>query len=193
MQSRTETYAGTSSTLPLRLYVGRRLGPRWTLGVGRPKPRRGLRGSGLPRRGNPACAAFARETPTALVAKRSAGVIPCGPAPRRPAFTKHDARTRRSPSAHRHHFSTSARVGFGVDLFGSNDPIQNCAEEISTKPFSLAILKIPKLPRHDEHRALALRSTCCRPFPHLNFVAFQINSSLISKCMHTHPPHVPAS
>ena len=35
-------------------------------------------------RGNPACAAFARLTPTALVAKRSDGVLPCGPAPRRP-------------------------------------------------------------------------------------------------------------
>jgi hypothetical protein len=92
------------------------------VGQGRPTPKAapGLAGRGCPRWGNPACAAFERETPTALVAKRSAVVIPCGPAPRRPAYTKHDARTRRSPSAHRHHFSTSTRVGFGVDLFGSN-------------------------------------------------------------------------
>ena len=36
MQSRTETYAGASGTLPLRLYGGCRLGPRWTLGAQRP-------------------------------------------------------------------------------------------------------------------------------------------------------------
>lgn len=81
---RTKTCAGASGTLPSRLCVGRCPGEPQRQSARRPKPRRGLRGRGLPRRGNPACAAFARLTPTALVAKRSDGVLPCGPAPRRP-------------------------------------------------------------------------------------------------------------
>ena len=48
----------------------------------RPMPTRDLRGSNLPRRGNPDCADFARAT--TFVAKQSDRVLPCGPAPRRP-------------------------------------------------------------------------------------------------------------
>ncbi len=97
----------TSSSL--RLYVGRCLGPRQTKGARRPKQRRGLLGCSCPR-GNPACAVFAWAnpafvvfaqatptfawaTPTASVAKRSAGVLPCGPAPRCPVLDGVDAQT----------------------------------------------------------------------------------------------------
>jgi hypothetical protein len=92
-QSNTDTYAAASGTIPLRLCVRRGVRQSPTKGARRPKPRRGLRGRGCPQWGNPACSAFARATPTALVAKRSAGVIPCGPAPRSPAYTKDDAHT----------------------------------------------------------------------------------------------------
>ena len=121
MQSRTETYAGTSGTLPLRLYVGRRLGPRWTLGARRPKPRRGLRGRGCPRWGNAACAAFARETPTALVAKQSAGGDPVRSSATPPRV--HEGRRAQTPvtvgTPPSVFFLTTARLGFGVVLFGS--------------------------------------------------------------------------
>jgi hypothetical protein len=39
------------------------------------------------------CAAFARATPTLRVAKRSAWVLPCGPALRRPALGGADGQT----------------------------------------------------------------------------------------------------
>jgi hypothetical protein len=93
--SNTETCAATSGTIPLRLCVRRDFRPSPTKGARRPKLRRGLRGPGSSRWGYPACAAFARATPTAVVATPSAGVLPCGPAPRRPTFDEVDVQTRR--------------------------------------------------------------------------------------------------
>ncbi len=90
----TETCAATSGTIPLRLCVRRDLSPSPTKGDQRPELRRGLRGPDSPRWGNPACAAFARATPTAVVATRSAGVLPCAPAPPPPASDEVDGQTR---------------------------------------------------------------------------------------------------
>ena len=82
----TRTCAAASGTIPLRLCKGPRLRPRQTFRARRPKLDRCLCGRSCRRWRNQACAAFPRATPTARVAKRSAGVLPCGPASHSPAL-----------------------------------------------------------------------------------------------------------
>ena len=65
----------------------------------------------VPKFSNPACAASARATPTALVAKRYAGVHPCGPAPRLSGpFKKHYRQCPSSIFALHKHKTVSALV-----------------------------------------------------------------------------------
>ena len=84
--TKTRTCAAASGTIPVRLCKGPRLGPRWTFGARRPKLDRCLCGHSCNRWRNPVCAAFPPGTPTARVAKQSADVLPCGPAPHHPTL-----------------------------------------------------------------------------------------------------------